>query len=323
MGVLVVFSIGASANAATHVRISQVDLRGYPKVRLTVVTPGNSSHPPTLREYGRPAADLDVENLGSKQSVVLAIDRSHSMRGSPLAHAVAASRVLLTSKSNSDSISFVTFASQAVRLTYFSTTTIDADAALRSIAIDPRPGTTMYDAIVLASAALRHSGTLGRAIILVTDGQEATSRATLGQAVVACRNARAAVYVVAIRDAAFRPGPLRTLAASTGGRMLVVRPNEPLSGIYTAVDRQFRDTWQLTYDTAVRPGRRLRLTVDLPGRVSATTTVTAPGSPAAPKPRSHLPLTMIALIAYALVPVALAAIAAIRKLQRRNVWTGF
>jgi len=31
--------------------------------------------------------------------------------------------------------------------------------------------------------------------------------------------------------------------------------------IYTAIDRQFRDTWQMTYDTAVRPGRRLRLAV--------------------------------------------------------------
>ena len=105
--------------------------------------------------------------------------------------------------------------------------------------------------------------------------------------------------------------------------MLVVRPNQPLTGIYTAIDRQFRDSWQMTYDTAVRPGRRLRLTVNLPDGESATTTVTAPGSAPAPKPRSHLPLTSIALIAYALVPVTLAVIATTRKIQRRNVWTGF
>ena len=158
MTVLVVFLMGASANAATHIRISQVDLRGYPRVRLRVVTAENNSHPPTLKENGKPAADLDVENLGRKQSVVLAIDRSQSMRRQPLADAVSGSRVLLTSKSNSDSVSFVTFASQAVRLTYFSTSTIDADAALRSIAIDPRAGTTMYDAILLAANALKHSG---------------------------------------------------------------------------------------------------------------------------------------------------------------------
>jgi len=323
VAVLVVLWLGASASAATHIRISQVDLRGYPKVRLTVVTPGNSSHPPVLAENGRPAADLAVENVGQAQSIVLAIDRSRSMLGRPLANAVSASRVLLTSKSNFDSVSFVTFASQAVRLTDFSTSTTDADAALRSIAIDPRRGDTMYDAVVLAAGALKDSGTVGRAIILITDGQEATSKATLKQAIASCRNARAFVYVFAIRDAAFRPGPLRALATETGGHMLVVRPNKPLAGIYTSVDRQFRNTWQMTYETAVRPGRRLRLAVNLRGAQSATTTVTAPGSPAAPKPPSKLPLTMIALIAYALVPVALAVIATIRKIERRNVWTGF
>jgi von Willebrand factor type A domain len=318
-----VLSAGASANGATHIRISRVEMRGYPKMRLTVVTPENSSHPPTLEENGRPVADLDVENLGRKQSVVLAIDRSQSMLGRPLANAVSASRVLLTHKSTSDNVSFVTFASQAVRLTYFSASTIDADAALRSIAIDPRSGTTMYDAVVLAAAALKHSGTLGRAIMLITDGQEATSTATLKQAVAACRRARAAVYVVAIRDAAFRPGPLRILAAKTGGRIIVARPTDPLTGIYTTVDRQFRDIWQMTYDTAARPGHRLHLTVNLLGRRSATTTVTVPRSASLPKRHPHLPLTTILLIAYALVPVALAVIATTRKVQRRNVWTGF
>jgi hypothetical protein len=323
VGVLVVLSIGASASAATNIRISQVDLRGYPKVRLMVVTPGNNSRPPVLAENGRPAADLDVENVGQTESVVLAIDRSQSMLGRPLANAVRASRILLASKSNFDSVSFVTFASQAIRLTDFSTSTTDADAALRSIAIDPRRGTTMYDAVVLAAGALKHSGTVGRAIILITDGQEATSKATLKHSIAACRDARAFVYVFAIKDAAFRPGPLRALAANTGGHMLVVRPNEPLTGIYTSVDHQFRDTWQMTYETAVRPGRPLRLAVTLPGSEAATTTVTAPGSAAAPKPPSKLPVTMIALIAYALVPVVLAVIATVRKIERRNVWTGF
>jgi Mg-chelatase subunit ChlD len=315
--------MGASASAATPIRISQVDLRAYPEVRLTVVTPEYSSHAPTLMENGKPVADLDVENVGRKQSVVLAIDRSQSMRGRPLANAISASRVLLASKSNLDSVSFVTFASQAVRLTDFSTSTTDADSALRSIAIDPRRGTTMYDAVVLAAAALKHSGTIGRAIVLITDGQEATSRATLKQAIVACRNARAFVYVFAVRDAAFRPGPLRELAANTGGRMLVVDPNKPLTGFYRSVDRQFRNSWQLTYETAVRPGRRLRLTVNVPGREPAYSTLTAPASAAAPQSRSQLPLTTIALIAYALAPVTLAVIAATRKIQRRNVWTGF
>lgn len=323
VAVLAIFATGVPANAATGIRIARVDLRGYPTIRLTVVTPDNRSQPPKLEENGTSAVGLDVENLGREESVVLAIDRSHSMRGDPLAHAVGAARDLLVTKANSDRVSFVTFASQAVQLTNFSTSTIDADAALRSIAIDPRSGTTMYDAVVVAANALKRSGTLGRAIILITDGQEATSKASLKQAITAARDARASLYVVAIEDASFKPRALRALAASTGGRMLLARPNQPLTGIYAKVDSLFRNTWQMTYVTAVRPGRRLHLTASLPGIGTATTTVTVPGSATRPKSHSNLPFTVIGMAAFALVPVVLAMIAAFRMFQRRNVWTGF
>jgi len=314
-----------SARAAAGLQIAHVDLHAYPRVRLTVVTPNKSSHPLTLEENGKVAAGLKIENMGRMQSLVLAFDRSRSMRGRPLMRAAKASRMLLNTKPNSYRVSFVVFASRSVQLTDFSSSTSDAAAALRSIAVDRRRGTGIYDTIRLASIALMHSGTAGRAIILVTDGRNAISAETLDHAVTVARRARATVYVVTIGNGKLRPRPLQALAARTGGRMLS-RGNDPLTDIYARMRARFRDTWQMTYDTAVRPGRPIHLTVRLTDAESTTTTVTPPESASPPPPRpppSKPPLTVIALIAFAMVPVALAAVAAIRKFQRRNVWTGF
>jgi hypothetical protein len=314
-----------SAREATGLQIAHVDLHAYPRVRLTVLTPNKRSHPLTLEENGKVAAGLKIENMGRMQSLVLAFDRSRSMRGRPLMRAAKASRMLLNTKPNSYRVSFVVFASRSVQLTDFSTSTTDAAAALRSIAVDRRRGTGIYDTVRLASIALMHSGTAGRAIILVTDGREAISAETLDHAVTVARRARATVYVVTIGNGKFRPRPLQALAAKTGGRMLLDRGNDPLTEIYVRMRARLRNTWQMTYDTAVRPGSPIHLTVSLTDAESTTTTVTPPESASPPlrPPPSKPPLTVIALIAFAMVPVALAAVAAIRKFQRRNVWTGF
>jgi Mg-chelatase subunit ChlD len=93
------------------------------------------------------------------------------MRGRTLAQAVSASRAFLASKPNRYRVSFVTFASQPLQLTPFSSSSGDAETALRSITIDRKTGTTIYDAIVLSAAQLRAEGFPGRVIILITDGK--------------------------------------------------------------------------------------------------------------------------------------------------------
>ena len=180
-------SAGASASKTTPIRMTQVDLRDYPTVHLTVVTPVVGGLPPALAENGAPAAGVAAENLGSRAAIVLAIDRSQSMHGQTLTHALSASRAFLASKPTGYQVSVVTFASQALLLSPFSSSNSDADAALRSVAIDPRIGTTLYDSVVIAAHDLQSQGSAGRVIILITDGQETTSRATLDQAIAAAR----------------------------------------------------------------------------------------------------------------------------------------
>ena len=110
-----------------------------------------------MTENGLSVAGLEAESLGRAKSVVLAVDRSFSMKGEPLAHAIEAARAFIAAKPANDRIAVATFATTPVLLTGFSTSTIDADSALRSIAVDETQGTTLYDAVVASATRSRAS----------------------------------------------------------------------------------------------------------------------------------------------------------------------
>ncbi len=76
----------------------------------------------------------------------------------------------------------IAFGRQAVRLTGFSSATIDSDAALESLAVDKKQGTALYDAVSLGSRALADEPNAGRVLIVLTDGDDVSSRTTLDKA---------------------------------------------------------------------------------------------------------------------------------------------
>jgi tight adherence protein B len=281
----------ATALAATQVR--DVDTSEYPTIRLTVVAGVESSSPPTLRENGGAVAGLRASNLGRSKSILLAVDRSRSMDGEAIVDAVAAARAFVQAKPPEDRIAVVTYATQAVLLTpRFSTSTIDADSALGSISVDPIGGTRLFDAVVLSANTIAAEQLPARVIILLTDGNETQSEATLEDAVAAANDAGAAVYVIAIESPKFTPAPLKRLAAETGGSYYGTASSDALASVYESIGEELRRTWLMEYTTRARPGETLALEVTASGE-SATTEVKAPGIPAptveAPKSSPLLP----------------------------------
>ena len=71
--------------AQAGVAVKGIDTGSFPQVRVSVLTSEPSQVAPTLTENGRRVSLSRAENLGRSKSVVLAIDRSQSMRGEPLA----------------------------------------------------------------------------------------------------------------------------------------------------------------------------------------------------------------------------------------------
>ncbi|MBA2615386.1 MAG: VWA domain-containing protein [Actinobacteria bacterium] len=288
--VLALLALVLAAPGSAALELRGVDASDHPTIRLTAVTSTPTAGAPSLRENGGPVAALRAENLGRAKSIVLAIDRSQSMKGAPLADAIAAARTFIAAKPAQDRIAVATFATEPVLLTGFSTATTDADGALRSIAVDAVQGTTFFDALVLASGALAEESMPGRVILAVTDGNETRSEATLERAIRSARDAGAAVYVVGIESSRFTPEPLVRLAEETGGAYYGAASSEALTEVYTSIARELQRTWRLEYVTAARPGDRIELTAKAVGDEAARTEIRLPGAAPAGSSEARSPV---------------------------------
>ena len=255
----------------------EVDTSAYPIVRAVVVTDEASSVPPVLEENGEVVQGVTATNFGDAKSVVLAVDRSRAMLGEPLEDAVAAADAFLAAKPAADRVAVMTYATEPVMLTGFSTSTIDAESALRTISIDSAPGTTLYDAVVLSANSLASESLLGRVIVIVTDGNETRSEASLDAAIGAAQEAGVAVYIVAIESPGFNPEPLEQMAAETGGTYYLAASTEALTQVYSSIAEELSRTWRLEFVATTLPADRMALAASVPDSAPVEAVVTAPG----------------------------------------------
>jgi Mg-chelatase subunit ChlD len=315
---LVLLLLLAAPTAEAGVAIRNLDASSPPTLRFTVVTARPAQRAPRVLENGRPVAGLSAENLGRDTKIVLAVDHSQSMHGRALRDATVAARRFIALGRPGDQFAVVSFASQTTVLSGFGSTGDDAAAGLAAVEVDRLYGTTLYDAVVRSSNLLRSTGTGGRVLVLVTDGQETTSHATLAQAIHVARRSHVAVYPVATQSTAFSPIPLRLLAARTGGTYHGVLSSSMLGSIYAAISSELRRTWQLQNVTSAQPRDTVRIRVTVQGRGAANRSITMPGH--ATVERSHTPLAlygpplvlMLALEAIVLVPATKSTIAGLK-----------
>ena len=112
---------------------------------------------------------------------------------------------------------------------------------------------------MISAQALAADAPGARVLVLLTDGQEVTSDASLNEAIDAALDAGVAVYPIAIESPSFSPRPLKQLAKATGGRYSGASDSSALHRIYTSLAEELRRTWRLTYVTSARPGEKIEL----------------------------------------------------------------
>ena len=274
-----VAALAPAAPAAARVDLASVDASAFPTIRATVVSSAGASAVPALTENGVPVVAVTAENLGRAKAVVLAVDDSRSMRGKPLAAAAAAARDFVAHKPRADQIAVVAFGPHPLMLSTLSSATIDADTALRSLGVAGRQGTALYDAIVAATAELRGSSLAGRVLIVLTDGRDVSSGATLQQAIDAAHAANAAVYPIGMEGRGFDRAALEQLAGATGGRYYDAASADALAGVYGSIAKRLGHTWRMTYVTSARPGDRLRIDASVARAGSAGASLVVPVHP--------------------------------------------
>lgn len=116
--------------------------------------------------------------------------------------------------------------------------------------------TPMYDAIVLAAEDLAARAEKRRAILLVSDGGDSTSRASLDEAIRRAAAANVTIYCVDLSDrGVFKVTPrdngaevMKTLAAKTGGRFYTTPAGRDLKDAFAQTVEELRNQYTLTYE---------------------------------------------------------------------------
>jgi VWFA-related protein len=136
----------------------------------------------------------------------------------------------------------------------------------------PREGSTaIWDAIaVTAHEILAPSGDKKRrAIILLTDGQDTSSRLTRSTAIDEAIRDETVVYAIGIGDSKHYGGvdkdALRTIAERTGGRAFFPKKEDDLQAAFEQIEQELRSQYLVTYTSSnkKRDGAYRKMSIEI------------------------------------------------------------
>jgi Ca-activated chloride channel family protein len=185
-------------------------------------------------------------------SVGFLIDNSNSMH--PNRERVIASAVEFAEHSHPKDEVFVMTFNERVRPAFGPAVIGDMDpaefAAAMSRAITARGMTAIYDGILEGLRRVGRGVHTRQVLIVVSDGDDNASRATLDDVTRQVHQSDATIYTVALIDPLTRegdPGLLRRLAQATGGESYRPRRVEDIGGAFERIAKDIRSTYTLAY----------------------------------------------------------------------------
>jgi VWFA-related protein len=330
--VVAIVLIGAAAHAETRldVRVQRVDAQAYPTIRAFVLVrgedgqtiPGLSAGDFTVEDSGAAPASLQASSMLSgteRIAVVLALDRSGSMKGEPFAAAMAAARDFAARMNQQDALTAITF---STRVDPFPDLTTDRVAALSMLGARRCGGNTaLNDAVSTAVSVLAACDADRKAVVVLTDGKDNASRTSVKDCAIQATGAGVTVYCVAFGPSV-NEDALAGLADATGGEAFLVGNLSGVQPVYQRIARELRNEYVLTYRAPdsqdAGAWRTLTLTAKLNGQTGSDQWQYMVPRPGAAAPSTGVGAELAMMVVGGLLVVANAAlVAALVRRKRR------
>jgi len=255
----------ASVGSQAGLEIEEVDIANFPTVHVTVGVPGGlksilaNGGSFSVAENGKPRPTIATNILSSENlEVILVIDRSGSMVGDAMDATKTAAIGFLTAMPPEVLIGLVTFGSD-VTLDVESTGDRDRLAAAIS-AITAKGRTALNNAIVFAST-LFAPATERRVLVLLSDGGDTASSATLAEAVAATSGIR--VEIIELVTPETNSNALGQLA---GPRLVRATPDPAeLEELYASIAQSLVGRVEIVYTSEAQVGDPVDLDIRLVG----------------------------------------------------------
>jgi Ca-activated chloride channel family protein len=244
-----------------------------------------------IYDDGKRQPILLFSNEDTPVSVGLIIDNSGSMR--PKLGEVVAATIAFAKLSHPEDELFALAFSDRVedalkdRAFVHADDLVDLEQAVSSLQPDGK--TALYDAVMAGLDRLDEGSRARKVLIVMSDGGDNTSRATLDQVLERARHSDATIYTIGLfqpDDPDANPGVLKSLAQMTGGERFLPQSPSPLLLACKRIARDIRSGYTIAFEPAKRDGKYHHVQVEVdrtdgrrlavrarPGYVAPTSTV--------------------------------------------------
>lgn len=112
-------------------------------------------------------------------------------------------------------------------------------------------GTSIHDSVIATCTDLLAREPGRKTIILITDGEDTTSRRKIGDAIDEALRAEVVIYAIGIGDPSYggaNEGALKRLCESTGGRAFIPKGLRDLDNAFAQLEQDLRQQYLLAYE---------------------------------------------------------------------------
>jgi tight adherence protein B len=276
---LVVLALSATvAGAATKpIQITGVDASRQPLIAIQAQVPqgfaGKGTPAFSATENGRAIPSLTISDPNKGAQILAALDVSRSMKGKPLDRALAAARTFGATKAAIDQFSVLSFGNQVSAASPLTTDPTSIAAALREVTLSKKEGTALYDGLLDGVRTLADAGTGRRVLVVLTDGDDTSSKGTAAQVIAAAHNSDVTIYAIALKSDTFKPKALERITNATGGGLFRASTDQ-IKSVYREINQDLHNTYLLEYTSSL-PAKQISVQISAPGARSATASFTA------------------------------------------------
>jgi len=215
-------------------------------------------------------------------TVGLVVDASGSMRPK-IGEVVAATLAFARASNPDDELFVVRFNDDVQEVVGDAPFLLAGDAARLEramTALRPDGRTALYDGVTAALDHLARGSRARKALVVISDGGDNASDATLDRALKLARDSNAAIYTIGVYDDADvdrNPRVLKALAETTGGERYLPRSPGDLLRVCNQIAHEIRNGYTIGYVPPDHDGAYHRVRVVIDARSRKLTVRTRPG----------------------------------------------
>lgn len=238
--------------------LERLDISNHPEINLTVSLPEELASDPaaiqfTVLEAGNPVPVTISEVPTDNIAVVLIIDTSGSMQGTPIAEAKAAALSFLEEMPFGTQAALVTFGNSATLVKEFTSDAAELAEAIRGISTGGN--TALYDGLALGLDQFAGLEDTRNTVVLLSDGADTASALTLIELEERLVVTDVAYHAIELKGTENDPVAMRALAEAAhpdAGESRVVSADDPeaLTGVLNELATAIVNQFSLTFESA-------------------------------------------------------------------------